>query len=60
MHGKRLFVAQSILLLLQDFSNKKIRDWSMSYFHDKDETSLTCIANLSKLTICDGHGSDLL
>ena len=53
MHGKRLSVAQSILLLLKDFSNKKIRDWSMSYFQDKDKTSLFCIANLSKLTICE-------
>ena len=52
MHGKWLSVAQSILLLLKDFSNKKIRDWSMSYFQDKDKTSLFCIANLSKLTVC--------
>ena len=53
MHGKRLSVAQSILLLLKDFSNKKIRDWCMSFFQNKDETSLFCIANLSKLTICE-------
>ena len=26
MHGKRLSVVQSYLLLLKDFSNKKIRD----------------------------------
>ena len=52
-HGKRLSVAQSYLLLLKDFSNKKIRDWSMSYFQDKDKTSLFCIANLSKLTISE-------
>ena len=25
----------------------------MIYFHDKDETSLFCIANLFKLTICE-------
>ena len=55
MHGKRLSVAQSYLLLLKDFSNKKIRDWSsMSYFQDKDKTSLLCIANLSKLTTSEG------
>ena len=53
MHGKRLSVAQSILLLLKDFSNKKIRDCSMSYFQDKDKTSLFCVTNLSKLTICE-------
>ena len=52
MHGKRLSVAQSYLLLLKDFSNKKIRDWSsMSYFQDKDKIA---IANLSKLTISEG------
>ena len=53
IHGKRLSVAQSYLLLLKHFSNKKIRDWSMSYFQDKDKTSLFCIANLSKLTISE-------
>ena len=53
MHRKGLSVAQSILLLLKDLSNKKIWDWSMSYFQDKDKTSLFCIANLSKLTICE-------
>ena len=53
MQGKRLSVTQSMLLLLKDFSNKKIGDWSMSYFQDKDKTSLFCIANLSKLTICE-------
>ena len=53
MHGKRLSVAQSFLLLLKYFSNKKIRDWSMSYFQDKDKTSLFCIANLSKLSTCE-------
>ena len=53
MHGKQLSVAQSYLLLLKIFSNKKIRDWSVSYFQDKDKTILLCIANLSKLTICE-------
>ena len=53
MHGKQLSVAQSYLLLLKDFSNKKIRDWSMSYFQDKDKTNLFCIANFSKLTISE-------
>ena len=48
-----LSVAQSILLLLKDFSNEKVRDWAMSYFQDKDKTSLLCIANLSKLTVCE-------
>ena len=53
MHGKRLSSGQSILLLLKYFSNKNIRDLSMSYFQDKDKTRLFCIANLSKLTICE-------
>ena len=53
MHGKRLSSVQSILLLLKYFSNKKIRDLSMSYFQDMDKTSLFCIANLSQLTICE-------
>ena len=52
MPGKRLSVAQSNFLLLKDSSNKKIGDWSMSYFQDKDKTSLLCIANFSILTIC--------
>ena len=53
MYGKQLSVAQSYLLLLIDFSNKKIRDWSKSYFQDKEKTSFVCIANLSKLTISE-------
>ena len=40
------------LNFVKSFSNKKIRDCSMSYFQDKDKTSLFCITNLSKLTIC--------
>ena len=39
--------------MLKGFPNKKIRDWSMSYFQDKDKTNLFCIANLSKLTNCE-------
>ena len=31
----------------------KLKDWSMSYFQDNDETSLFCIAIFSKLTICE-------
>ena len=53
MHRKRLSVAQYILLLLKDLSDKIIWDWSMSYFQDKDKTSMFCIANLYKLTTCD-------